>query len=427
MNYTLEQLKGKVTFTITLSKEEWNEAVKQAYAKNKSKYTLQGFRKGHVPQKVLENVYGKGVFYEEAFNIALPKYYGDALDKENEVFPVESPAVDIKEFGEDGSVTFTATVTVKPEVKLGKYKGIKIKKIEYNVTEEDIKEELKKAQDRAARLISVEDRAAQKGDTVNIDYSGSVNGEKFEGGTAEKQNLELGSGSFIPGFEEQIEGMKKGDKKDINVTFPKEYNKNLAGKDAVFSIVLHDIKKKELPKLDDEFAKDVSEFDTLEEYKKDITKKLEEQNKSKQDAELENKILEEISNASEVDVPEVMVKDQIDQMIQELNYRLMYQGMKLDDYLKYTNSTMEKLKESYKEQAQKTVKSRLVIEKVIKEEKIEVTEEERNQKIKEIAEKAKKSVEEYTKNMDPRQTEYIDNGIITDKLFNMLKENTVTE
>lgn len=427
MNYNLEKLKNQVKFTITLSPQEWEEANQQAYQKNKGKYSMQGFRKGHVPKKVLENVYGKGVLYEEAFNLALPKYYAQVLDKETEVYPVESPEVDIKEFGDDQSLTFTALVTVKPEVKLGDYKSIKIKKIEYNVTEEDINAEIKKAQERASRLITVEGRAAQKGDTVIIDYSGSVDGVKFEGGTAEKQNLELGSGSFIPGFEQQLEGVNIGEEKNINVKFPDDYHANLAGKEAVFAVKLHEIKIKELPELNDEFAKDVSEFDTLEAYKADSAKKLNESNIKKAESEVENAIIETLTESSEVEIPEVMVNSQVESMVQDLNYRLMYQGMKIEDYFKYTNTTMEKLKESYKEQAKKTVKSRLVIDQILKSENITVLPEETDAKLKEQAEKANKSAEDYLKDVNERQIEYINNEIIMDKLFTMLKSNTVQE
>jgi trigger factor len=427
MNYTVEKDKSSVKFTITLNSEEWEKAISQAYNKTKSKYFVQGFRKGHAPKRVIENIYGKGVFYEEAFNIALPQYYSEVLDKETDVFPVSMPDVDIKEFCDDGSIIFTADVTVKPEVKLGDYKGIKIKKIEYNVTDEDIDKQLKLAQERASRLVKVEGRPAQAGDTVTIDYSGSIDGKKFDGGTAEKQSLELGSKTFIPGFEEQLEGLNCGDNKDITVKFPDDYNKTLAGKEAVFNITLHEIKKKELPEINDEFAKDVSEFDTLEEYKKDIRKKLEEENARRAESETENSIIETVSASSEVDIPKVMIDSQIDSMVQDLSYRLMYQGMKIEDYLKYTKTTMEKLKESYREQAEKAVKTRLVIEEIIKKENITATNEEKDEKISDMAKKSNKSVEEFTKEAGERETAYIENEIIMDKLFKLLKDNAVIE
>jgi trigger factor len=428
MNYTQEKLKNQVRFTVTISKEEWEEANRQAYLKNKGKYFVQGFRKGHVPRKILESIYGKGVFYEEALNIAVPKYYSEILEREKDVFPVEAPDIDIKEIdGEGGCITFTATVNVKPEVKLGDYKAIKVKKPEYNVTDEDVEKELKAAQNRASRLVDVEGRPAEKGDIVTIDYSGTIGGKKFEGGTAEKQSVELGSGRFVPGFEEQLVGMSCGEEKDITVRFPDDYHKELAGKEAVFKVKLHEIKRKELPELNDEFAKDVSEFDTFEEYKADIRKKLEQSNEKRAEAELENRLLEAVAEASEVDISQVMIENQIDSMVQDLTYRLMYQGMKLEDYLKYTGQSPEQLKASYKEGAEKAVKSRLVLEQLIKQEKIEATQEDLDARIKELAERAKKSPEEYSKDMGEDTLSYLKNEIVMEKAFSVLKANAVLE
>lgn len=423
MNYTVEKGKKTVKFTVTLSSQEWTDAVSQAYRKNKDKYAVPGFRKGHVPQKVIEGIYGQGVFYEDAFNIALPRYYTEVLDKEKDVFPVASPDVDIKEFGEDGSVTFTAEVYIKPEVKLPDYKGIKVNKIEYNVTEEDIQSELKKAQERASRLIKVEDRAAQEGDTVIVDYAGTIDGKKFDGGSAENQSIELGSKTFIPGFEEQIAGMTCGQNKAIEVTFPEDYGGSLGGKNAVFDVTLHEIKKKELPEINDEFAKDVSEFDTLDEYKNDIRKKLEEYNAKRAQSKLENSIIEAITNASEVDIPQVMIDNQTDDMVEDFRYRLLYQGLKLEDYLKYAKTDMKQLRSSYKEQAEKNVKTRLVLEALVKKEGITATEEEKKQKINEMAEKAGKTVEEFAKGAGERENAFLENEIIMDKLFKLLAEN----
>lgn len=427
MNYTVEKDKKSAKFTVTLSSQEWQDAVSQAYRKTKDKYAVPGFRKGHVPQKVIEGMYGSSVFYEDAFNIAVPKYYTEVLDKEQDVFPVSNPDIDVKEFGEDGSITFTAEVTVKPEVGLPDCKGIKVKKNEYNVTDEDIQGELKNAQERASRLIKVEDRPAKNGDTVIIDYSGAVDGNKFDGGTAEKQSLELGSKNFIPGFEEQIEGMSCGESKDIEVTFPENYGNDLSGKKAVFAVTLHEIKVKELPEINDEFAKDVSEFDTLEEYKNDIRKKLEEYNEKRAKSEFENSMVDAITEASEVDIPPVMIENQIDDMIEDLNYRLMYQGLKLEDYLKYTNSDMEKLRASYKEQAEKTVRKMLVLQALVKQEGLTATEEEKRQKIEDMAQKAGKTVEEFAEGAGDRENTYLENEIIMDKLFKLLSEKVQIE
>lgn len=421
MNYTVEKTENnKVKFTITLTAGEWDAANVKAYEKGKSNYSLQGFRKGHVPRRVLENVYGKGLFFEEAFNLAVPEYYAQALDKEPEIFPVDSPEIDVVNVDDNG-IVFTAIAVIKPEVKLGTYKGLNVEKTVYTVTEEDIAKELKSAQERASRLVNVEGRSAAIGDTAVINYSGSVDGEKFDGGTAENQPLELGSGQFIPGFEEQVVGMEIGQEKDINVTFPENYAPALAGKAAVFAIKLNEIKAKEMPEINDEFAKDVSEFDTLADYKADIEKRLAEANEKRAIGEHEDKILEAVAANSEVEIPEVMVENQITEMVREMEYRLMYQGMKMDDYFKYTGGTLEALRESYKEQAAKNVKARLILEAIIKAEKLEATQEEIDAKIAEQAEQASKTVEEFTKDMPKNRLDYIVNQIVIDKLFALLK------
>lgn len=423
MKYTVKQkAENQKEIKITLTAAEWEAENEKAYQANKGKYSLQGFRKGHVPRKVLENVYGAGVFFEEAFNEAFPKYYGEVLDKEKDLFPVDRPDIDIDKIDEKG-IVFSAVVTTKPEVTVTEYKGMKHPKIEYNVTDADIEEEIKKAQERASRLVPVEDRPAEDGDTVLIDYSGSVDGVQFEGGTAEKQTLVLGSHSFIPGFEEGVVGMKTGEEKDISVKFPEDYHaENLKGKDAVFHVKLHEIKKKEVPEFNDEFVKDVSEFDTVDAYRADIKKRLEEQNARRATQEMENALVDLILEKTPVNIPDCMIQSQIDSMVQEFEYRLMYQGLKLDDYLKYTGMKLEDLRKSYEDQAKKSVKTRLIFEAIIRQEKIEATEEDKQKKFAEMAEAAKKEVEEFKKSLPERQLEYIENEIIIDKLFALLNE-----
>ena len=423
MKYTVKQkAENQKEIKITLTAAEWEAENEKAYQANKGKYSLQGFRKGHVPRKVLENVYGAGVFFEEAFNEAFPKYYGEVLDKEKDLFPVDRPDIDIDKIDEKG-IVFSAVVTTKPEVTVTEYKGMKHPKIEYNVTDADIEEEIKKAQERASRLVPVEDRPAEDGDTVLIDYSGSVDGVQFEGGTAEKQTLVLGSHSFIPGFEEGVVGMKTGEEKDLNVKFPEDYHaENLKGKDAVFHVKLHEIKKKEVPEFNDEFVKDVSEFETVDAYRADIKKRLEEQNARRATQEMENALVDLILEKTPVNIPDCMIQSQIDNMVQEFEYRLMYQGLKLDDYLKYTGMKLEDLRKSYEDQAKKSVKTRLIFEAIIKQEKIEATEEDKQKKFAEMAEAAKKEVEEFKKSLPERQLEYIENEIIIDKLFALLNE-----
>lgn len=422
MNYTVEKTenKNKLKITVTLTAEEWEAANRKAYEKNKEQYSVQGFRKGKVPFKVLESVYGKGLFYEEAFNEAVPTYYTQVLEKEPDIYPVASPDIDISELDDNG-VVFVAEVTIKPEVELGDYKAVRVKKGKVKITDADIDAELEKARERAGRLINIDDRAAAKGDTAIIDYSGSTDGVKFEGGSAENQPLELGSGTFIPGFEEQVEGMVIGEKKDINVKFPDNYAPQLAGKDAVFAVALKELKVKELPELSDEFAKDVSEFDTLDAYKADIKANLTKSAEAKIESEYEDKILDEITAISKVDIPVEMVDSQVESMVQEMQYRLMYQGMKIEDYLKYTDTTMEGLKDSYKEQAEKSVKGRLILEAVLKAEDIKETEQEVDEKLAEMAAKAKKELSEFKKTIPQQQLDYAKNQVIMDKLFTTLK------
>ena len=314
-----------------------------------------------------------------------------------------------------------------PEVKLGKYEGIKVDLVEYNVTDEDIENELKRLQERNSRLVAVTDRPAQNGDTVVIDYSGSVDGVKFDGGTAEKQNLELGSGSFIPGFEEQVCGMNIGEERDISVKFPEEYPaEDLKGKDAVFHIVLHEIKVKEMPEINDEFIKEADGAESVEAYKNSAKERMQKNNEKRAERELEDKIIKTITEKAEVEIPDALVENQVNHMVQEMEYRLMYQGLKLADYLKYTNQTIEDYKKGYEGQAKEIVKQQLVIDKIIKDENLEATEEEFQAKLAENASKQNLDVEEYKKATPQGQFDYIKNEITIGKLFDFLKkENTI--
>lgn len=422
MKYTFEKTeKSTVKITINLEEKEWNEAIDAAYERVKGKYSMPGFRKGKVPKKVLENAYGAGVFYEEAINIAFPKYYEEVLDKEPSIEAVARPDIDIKDISEKG-ISMIAEVAVKPEVKLGEYKGITFKKVEYNVKEADVKEELKRLQERNSRTVDVTDRAVESGDTVTIDYSGSVDGVKFEGGTAEKQPLTIGSNTFIPGFEDQIIGMKIGEEKDITVKFPEDYHaENLKGKDSVFHIVLHEIKAKELPELTDEFIKDAVGAESLDAYKKEIKERLKKQNKDRAEREIEDEIVKKITANAEVVIPEALIDNQIDQMVNEMSYRLSYQGLKLEDYLKYVGKTMEEYRKGYYDQAKDLVKSQLVIGKIIEEEKIDATEDDVTAKIEEMAKAQGKKAPDLKKDMAARQLDYIKNEIIVKKLFDFLK------
>lgn len=424
MKYTYKNVENsKVKIEITLTEKEWKEAQEKAYQKTKSRYNVQGFRRGHVPMNMLVKLYGEGVFFEEAINIALPEYYYQVLDKEPSIEVIDRPEVDI------GKITATklvliATVPVKPEVKIGQYKGIKVEKVEYNVSDEDLENEVKKLLERNSREVEVTDRPAGSGDITVIDYSGSVDGVKFDGGTAQKQTLVLGSGAFIPGFEEQVVGMNIGEEKDITVKFPDDYHaENLKGKEAVFAVKLHEIKIKELPELDDEFIKDATGEESVEAYKATTKKRLEEANAKKAETETENKLMDAICETAETEIPEVLVERQIDSFIQDMEYRMMYSGLRLEDYLKYTGKTMEEYRQGFKEQATKQVKSQLVIDKIIKDEKITATEEEIDAQLEKMASDAGKDFAEYKEKLDDRQKEYVENNVIIEKLFKFLKEN----
>ena len=426
MKYTFEKAeKSTVKIEITLTAAEWNEAIDKAYEKTKGRYSMPGFRKGKVPKHLLESAYGKGIFYEDAVNEAFPKYYSEILEKETEILAVAAPELDIKKIDDKG-LSMMATVAVKPEVKLGEYKGITFKKVEYNVKDEDIDSEITRLQERNSRMVEVTDRAVINGDTVEIDYSGSVDGVKFEGGTAEKQTLVIGSNTFIPGFEEQLIGMNIGEDRDINVKFPEEYHaENLKGKDAVFAIKLHGIKKKELPEVNDEFIKDAVGAESVEAYKTEVRERLEKQNADRAERELEDEIVKKITETAEVEIPDALVEGQIDRMVQEMSYRLSYQGLKLEDYLKYLGKSMEDYRKEYKEQAESIVKSQLVIEQIIEAEKIEATDADVEAKVEEMAKAQGKEVPDIKKNMAARQLDYVKNEIVIKKLFDTLKSVNV--
>lgn len=428
MKYTFAKAeKSTVKINIDLSEKEWNEAIDAAYEKTKGRFSLPGFRKGKVPKHLLESTYGKGVFYEEAINQAFPKYYSEILEKETSILAVAAPEIDVKKI-DDKHLSIEAIVAVKPEVTLGEYKGIKFNKVEYNVKDEDVENEIKRLQESRSRLVDVTDRAVENGDTVVIDYSGSVDGVKFEGGTAEKQTLVIGSGSFIPGFEDQIIGMKIGEDKDLKVKFPEEYHaENLKGKDAVFAVKLHEIKKKELPEVNDEFIKDAAGAESVDAYKKEVRERLEKQNADRAEREIEDAIVQKITDNASVEIPDAMIEAQIDRMVQEMDYRLSYQGLKLADYLKYIGQTMEDYRKNYREQAEKLVKSQLVIEKIIDTEKLEATDAEVDEKIEEMAKAQGKKAPELKKTAGVRQLEYIKNEIVIKKLFDTLKKDNVIE
>ena len=427
MQYTYEAgEKSVVKIKITLNKEEWVNAQDKAYQKIKGRFSVPGFRKGKVPKHIIVKQYGEGILYEEAINTVFPEHYYAILDKEPTIEPVDRPEIDVENINEEG-ITMVAIVPVKPEVKIGAYKGIKIDKVEYNVSDKDVEDEIERLRQRNSTETAITDRPAMSGDITIIDYSGSVDGVKFDGGTAEKQQLILGSGQFIPGFEEQVVGMNIGDEKDVLVKFPEDYHaENLKGKDAVFKVKLHEIKIKELPEVNDEFIKDATGTATLEEYKAETKKKMQEANDKKAKYETEDKLIKKIAEDTQVEIPNALVERQIDNICQDMEYRMMYQGLKLEDYLKYTNQTMEAFRENYRKQAEEQVKIQLVIDKIIELEEIKATQEEIDAKIAEQAKASNKDVEEFKKGLNERQIQYYENSVVVEKVFDFLtKNNTI--
>ena len=425
MKYTTkaaEKSTGKIT--IKFDGEEWKNALQSAYLKARGKFAINGFRKGKAPRNVIENMYGKGVFFEDALNLLFSENYGKILDKCSEKFTVVGePDVSVDKL-EDEGVTMVAVVPVKPEVKISSYKGMKIKEFAYNVTEEELNAEIARVQDRNARKVAVEDRAAQLGDIANIDFVGTVDGVKFDGGEAEGFDLTLGSGQFIPGFEDQVVGMNIGETKDVNVTFPENYQAEaLKGKAAVFAVKLNALQAKELPELTDEFIKDATGSATVEEYKAKTMERLQKQADRRANDATENSILEAIAANTEAEIPQAMIEREIDGLVQKFEYQLMYQGLKLQDYLEFLKIDVAEFRKNYEEQAKKNVLSQLIISQIIKEEKIEATEEEINAKVAEQAASVGKETEEYKQNMDPRQFNYIASDIVITKLFGFLKAN----
>ena len=413
--------KNEVKLSFVVEAEKFEEAMKKVYTKTAKYFNIPGFRKGKAPMQLVERQYGSEIFYEDAFNELVPEVY-DAAIKENNVEAVSKPNIDITQMEKGKDLIFTATVQTKPEVKLGKYKGIEIKKIEYNVSEEDINHEIGHMQEKNSRLVSIDDRPVENGDITVIDFEGSVDGVPFEGGKAEGHELEIGSNTFIPGFEDQIIGMKVDEEKDIKVKFPDEYfSKDLAGKDAIFKIKLHEIKKKELPKLDDEFAKDVSEFDTLEELKNSIKEKIDVENKNKEKYETEEEAIKTVCENTEIDIPSGMIEVEIDNMVKDIEGRLSYQGLKLEQYLQMVGKTEEDMRKEFEDQAKKSVKSRLVLEAVVKAEKLEASEEEVGEKIKEMAKQYNRPEDELLANEQLRS--YIAESMKTEKAIEFIVKN----
>ncbi len=377
---------SQVYFEIEIEKEAFAAAMDKSYRKNVKSINIPGFRKGKAPRAFIEKMYGEAIFYDDAINFVLPEAYEEAV-KELGLDTVDQPDVDIVKLEKGEAPVFSVVVTVKPEVKLGDYKGLKVEKVVKAVSDEDVQAELKRAQENCARVTTVEEGTPENGDTVVLDFEGFVDSVAFEGGKGEGYNLELGSGSFIPGFEEQLVGKNLNEEVIVKVTFPEEYHSaDLAGKDAEFKCVMHSIVKKELPELDDEFAKDVSEFDTLDEYKADIVAKLTERNEKEAEAEFENTVLEKAAELMEVEMPAVMVEKQIDSYVNDMKYRVESQGLSFEQYMQFTGMTEEAMRENMRPQAEKGARVALLIENVAKAENIKATDEDLEEEITKLAE-----------------------------------------
>ena len=414
---------NKVTLKITVDNNKFEEAVTKAYNKTKGKYNIPGFRKGKAPKVVIETQYGKGVFYNDAIEMLFPEVYPTALDELN-IDPIDRPDLDIEEISKDNGLVMVVNVEVKPEFELGNYKGIEITKVDHNVTEEEVEATLQEMLNKNARLVSVEDRAIENGDTAVIDFEGFESGVAFEGGKGENYSLVIGSNTFIPGFEDQLLGKKAGEEVEVNVTFPVEYHaENLAGKAVVFNVKVNDVKVKELPNLDDEFAKDTSEFETLEELKSDVRSNLEKEAEAKAKNEMRNSLVEKVSANTEVEIPTVMVEQQIDNMLMELNYQLQYQGLNLQQLLSMTGRDVAELREERKADAQKLVKSSLVLEAIAKAENIEVSEEELTAELTKMASMYNMDVEKIKSSLRENDIEDIKGQVKIRKTIDLLMDN----
>jgi len=422
MNSKLEKIeKNTATLEIEVSEEQFEKGIQKAYKKNVGRFNIPGFRKGKAPRVIIERYYGEGVFYEDAINEVCPEAYQAAVDQ-HKLHPVDRPEIDIVQLEKGKPFIFKAIVTVKPEVVLGDYKGIRVEKKKYPVTDEDVDKELENMRNANARMVAVEGRPAKKDDMVIIDYKGFVGEEQFEGGTAENQPLVLGSGHFIEGFEDQLIGAKAGDSIEVKVTFPEDYHaEHLAGKEAVFKVDVKEIKEKELPDLDDEFAKDVSEFETLEDLKKDIRKKLEERAAHRAKHETEDEVIKKVTELSEIDIPEVMIEKQIDSMVRDFEMQLMYQGLKLEGYLDYYNKSMEEFRDGLRDEATERVRTQLTLEKVSQVEGVTASEEELDKELEEMAKRYKmEDIEKFKKSMGEDELNYIRESIIIRKTVDLL-------
>ena len=429
MGNTVEKISGnQVKINFEVPAQEFDAALEKAYLKTRGKIQVPGFRKGHAPRKLIEKMYGEAVFYDDAFDVVFPDAY-EAVVKENDLTPVDRPEVDeVKQMGAGKDMIFSVKVFVKPDVTLGEYKAVKAVKYIHQVTDEEIDARIARDVEKETTTQDVEGRPVQDGDTVNLDYAGTVDGVAFEGGTAQGQTLEIGSNSFIPGFEAQMVGMNIGEEKDLNVKFPDEYHaEELKGKDAVFHVKLNGIQEKVKPALDDEFAADISEFNTFADYKASIVKELTEQAEKNADIELENNLVQQAVDAADCDIPKAMIDDEIELMKREMKMRMAYQGIRYEDYLKYTGQTDEQVSDMYRVEAGNRVKMQLVLDAIIKAESIEASDEDVAKAVAEEAERAGKEVDAFKATLTDRQMEYLKGNAQIRKAVDLIKETAKIE
>ena len=428
MSATYEKISGnKAKLSFTVPAAQFEEAMQKAYLKNRGKINVPGFRRGKAPRKLIETMYGEGVFYDDAFQEIFPNLYDEAV-KENDLHVVDQPEVDVKEIGEGKDLVFTCEVFVRPDVTLGDYKGLTVEVTKQEVTDADIDARIEQDRQKVARTVDVEGRALENGDTVNLDYAGSVDGVAFEGGTAKGQTLTLGSNQFIPGFEEQMVGMNIGEEKDLNVTFPEQYHAaELAGKAAVFHVKVNSATHTELPELNDEFAADASEYNTFAEYKDSIIKELNEKAEKNNEVAVENALVEKATANAQMDIPEAMIRDQVNYILREMQMRMAYQGLRLEDYLKYTGQTVEQLADMYKGEAEQRVKMELTLEAIRKAEGVEPTDEDVQKQIAEQAERMGQKVEDFEKTLTDEQRGYLKDSAAIQKVVELLKKDCKVE
>ncbi len=424
MSHTYEKLSGnKAKLTFTVPAEQFDEAMQEAFLKLRKRINVPGFRKGKAPRRMIETLYGESIFYDDAFEIVFPDVYRAAVEK-YDLKPVDQPQIDLDEIGAGKDLKFHLEVFVRPDVELGEYKGLAVETDIQKLTDEMVDARIEEDRKKASRTIDVDDRPIEEGDTVNLDYAGSVDGVAFAGGTAQGQTLTIGSHQFIPGFEEQMVGMQIGEEKDLQVRFPDEYHaEELKGKDAVFHVKVNGIQKTEVPELDDDFAADISEFDTFNDYKASIVKELTDRINRNNDASVENALVEKAAENAKIDIPEAMIEDQADYMVREMAMRMSYQGLRMEDYLKYTGQTMDGLKQMYKPEAEKRVRIELVIEAIRKAEKIEPTEADIEKAIADQAEQMGQEVETFKKSLTDEQKGYLKDNAAIRLVLDLLKKD----